>query len=67
VQTNEKASQDERDKQAALYAEEAMALLRDAVQKGFNDAGHMKQDKDLDPLRGREDFKKFLAELEASK
>src|SRR5262249_24688218 len=55
VQTNEKASQDERDKQAALYAEEAMALLRDAVQRGFNDAGHMKQDKDLDPLRGRED------------
>jgi hypothetical protein len=27
-------------------------------------AAHMKQDKDLDPLREREDFKKLLAELE---
>jgi hypothetical protein len=27
----------------------------------------MKQDKDFDPLRGQEDFKKLLAELEAKK
>ena len=27
-------------------------------------AAHMKQDKDLDPLRQRDDFKKLVAELE---
>jgi serine/threonine protein kinase/tetratricopeptide (TPR) repeat protein len=67
VQKNDKASQEDRDNQAALYGDEAMAMLRDAVAKGFKDTAHMKQDKDLDPLRGREDFKKLLAELEATK
>jgi hypothetical protein len=31
----------------------------------YTDAAHMKQDKDLDALRDRDDFKKLLAELEA--
>ena len=37
-----------------------------AVSKGFDDAEHMKQDDDLKALRGRDDFKKLLAELEAA-
>ena len=41
-----------------------MALLKQAVAKGYKDAAHMKKDKDLDPLREREDFKQLLAELE---
>jgi hypothetical protein len=45
--------------------DEAMALLKQAVAKGYQNAAHMKQDKDLDALRDREDFKKLLAELEA--
>ncbi len=49
------------------YADLAMDMLRDAVKKGYRDAAHMKKDKDLDPLRDREDFKKLLAELEAEK
>ena len=49
----------------AFYADQAMAMLRDAVAKGYKDADHMKKDKDLDPLREREDFKKVVAELEA--
>lgn len=48
-------------------AEEAMALMKQAVAKGYKDAAHMKQDKDLDALRERDDFKKLLAELEAAK
>ncbi len=46
------------------YGDRAMALLHQAVQAGYKDAAHMKKDTDLDPLRGREDFKKLLAELE---
>jgi hypothetical protein len=40
--------------------------LRQAFFKGYKDAAHMKQDRDLDALRGRDDFKKLLAELEAA-
>jgi hypothetical protein len=41
-----------------------VALLRQAIDKGFKDVAHMKKDTDLDPLRDREDFKKLLTELE---
>jgi tetratricopeptide (TPR) repeat protein len=46
------------------YADRAMDLLQRAVKAGYNDAAHVRKDTDLDPLRGREDFKKLLAELE---
>ncbi len=45
-------------------ADQAMEMLQKAVQAGYNDVAHMKKDTDLDPLRKREDFKKFIAELE---
>jgi hypothetical protein len=48
-------------------AEEAIALLKQAVAKGYKNAAHMKQDKDLDALRDRADFQKLVAELEAAK
>jgi hypothetical protein len=44
-----------------------LVVLRDAVAKGYKDAARMKEDKDLAPLRDRDDFKKLLAELEGSK
>jgi tetratricopeptide (TPR) repeat protein len=47
--------------------EEALALLMQAVAKGFKNAAHMKEDKDLDALRPRLDFQKLLAKLEAAK
>jgi len=50
---------------AREQADLAMAWLRKAVTAGYKDAEHMKQDKDLDALREREDFKKLFAELEA--
>jgi hypothetical protein len=52
---------------AKQCADEALALLKQAVAKGFKNAALMRQDKDLDALRQREDFKKLVAELEAAK
>jgi serine/threonine protein kinase/tetratricopeptide (TPR) repeat protein len=49
------------------YAARAVELLRQAVAKGYKDAAHAKQDKDLDALHSRSDFEKLLAELGASK
>jgi tetratricopeptide (TPR) repeat protein len=45
-------------------AQRAVVLLGQAVAKGYKDAEHMKNDDDLKALRGRDDFKKLLAELE---
>ena len=45
------------------YADRAMDLLRKAVRAGYNDAAHMARDSDLDPIRGREDFKKLIEGL----
>src|SRR5262249_67757 len=42
----------------------AVALLRQAVGKGWKDTAHMKTDDDLKALRRRDDFKKLLADLE---
>jgi hypothetical protein len=39
-------------------------MLRAAVARGFKDTAHIKKVSDLDPLRGRDDFQKLLAELE---
>jgi eukaryotic-like serine/threonine-protein kinase len=46
------------------YADRAIELLQRAVKAGYHDAAHMKKDTGLDPLRGRDDFKKLVAELE---
>jgi serine/threonine protein kinase/Flp pilus assembly protein TadD len=46
------------------YADRAMQLLQQAAKAGYKDAAHMKEDTALDPLRGREDFKLLLQELE---
>jgi eukaryotic-like serine/threonine-protein kinase len=45
------------------YADRAMELLRNAVKAGWRDAAHMAKDTDLDPIRGREDFKKLIEGL----
>jgi hypothetical protein len=52
-------------KEADAEAERAMAWLRQAVAAGYKDVAHMRKDKDLDALRGRADFRKLLADLEA--
>jgi tetratricopeptide (TPR) repeat protein len=42
------------------YAGKAIQLLRQAVNAGYSDAAHIKQDSDLDPLRDRADFQQFM-------
>src|SRR5262249_39695608 len=46
------------------YADQAMDMLRHALSAGADDLAHMNKDTDLDPLRGREDFKQLLREIE---
>jgi serine/threonine protein kinase/Flp pilus assembly protein TadD len=57
-------------KQREAYAGQPIALLRRAQTAGFFKdrkwVEHLKKDTDLDVLRSREDFKKFVAELEAA-
>jgi hypothetical protein len=53
-------------RQADTEADQAMAWLKQAVAAGFNNAAHLKQDRDLDALRGRADFLKLVTTLEAS-
>jgi hypothetical protein len=52
-------------KEADAEDDRAMEWLRQAVAAGYKDAAHIKQDRDLYALRGREDFQKLLAGLEA--
>lgn len=47
------------------YADQAMEALSKAVHEGWQDVSWMKKDPDLDALRGRPDFRKLLADLEA--
>jgi tetratricopeptide (TPR) repeat protein len=67
VQKDAQTAAAEREKLAEDYARRAIALLRRAVQAGFNDLKHLKTgDPDLESLRSREDFQKLVAELEKS-
>jgi tetratricopeptide (TPR) repeat protein len=56
----------ERNQTAEKYAAQAVALLRRAVQAGFEGLAQAKKDTALDPLRRRADFKQLLAELEGA-
>jgi len=47
-----------------VYAQRAVALLRQAVEAGYKDVAQMKKDADLDPPRQRDDFQNLLTELE---
>jgi tetratricopeptide (TPR) repeat protein len=51
-------------KQVEDYARRAVALLREAVRKGYNKLDHIRRDSDLDSLRQRADFREVLKELE---
>jgi tetratricopeptide (TPR) repeat protein len=49
--------------EAAAFADQAVAALRDALQAGWGQYDELKEP-DFDPLRKREDFQKLVAELE---
>jgi hypothetical protein len=50
--------------EAAAFADQAVAALRDAFQGGWGQYDELKE-VDFDPIRGRDDFKKLLVELDA--
>jgi serine/threonine protein kinase/tetratricopeptide (TPR) repeat protein len=58
--TSEKGAKD-----AAAEADRAMARLTQAVAAGYKNLAHLKTDRDLDALRGREDFKQLVAAVAA--
>jgi serine/threonine-protein kinase len=64
AQAAKEASKNTNSLLAEQYARRAMTLLRQAVQKGYQDVAQMKKDKDLDGLRARDDFRELLAQLE---
>jgi tetratricopeptide (TPR) repeat protein len=55
---------DKAGKEATVEADRAITWLKRAVANGYKDAKQLKKDPDLSALRGREDFKKLVAERE---
>jgi hypothetical protein len=53
---------DRRRELATAYGAEAVAALRQAVEKGAKEVAGLKTDPKLDPLRAREDFRKLAGE-----
>jgi hypothetical protein len=51
------------DQKRERNAARAVALLRQATERGFGDLAKIKSDDDLRPLRDRQDFKKLLQTL----
>jgi tetratricopeptide (TPR) repeat protein len=51
----------------ARLGNQAIAMLRSALDNGYRDRVYLEVNPDLDPLRGQEDFRKLLAELEVRK
>jgi hypothetical protein len=66
VEKDAKISEEDRTKLKAAYSDRAMIYLKQAVSKGYNFIEKLRTDPDLDPLRGRDDFKKVVADLELS-
>jgi serine/threonine-protein kinase len=54
---------EERAHQAERYGVEAVGMLRRLVERGFHDAGQLRNDGDFDPLRSRADFRLLIDEL----
>jgi serine/threonine protein kinase len=54
-----------RSAEADTEADRATAWLKQAVAAGYKDAAHVGTDRDLDALRGREDFQRLEAGLKA--
>jgi tetratricopeptide (TPR) repeat protein len=56
----------ERSRRTEQHAVRSMEWLERAFAGGYTDLDNLKQDKELDSLRARADFKKFVARLEAA-
>jgi hypothetical protein len=56
----------ERAKQASAEADRAMVWLTQAVAAGYDDAGHIEADHDLDALRDRQNFNDLIRSLKTT-
>jgi hypothetical protein len=65
AERDNKLSPAERGRLKARYADRAMEFLQRAVTGGWDNPQALKTDRDMEPLRAREDFRKLSAELEA--
>jgi serine/threonine protein kinase len=65
VEKDDKLVAAKRQDEMQFYADQAIAMLRDAVGKGFQNVDLLKQDKYIGAIREHEEFKKVVAELEA--
>ncbi len=61
-----KLSSEKRNEVRELYAQRALNTLRRAIDSGYGNRVQFKTDSRLDPLRGRAEFKRLLAGLEAN-
>jgi len=59
AQKDEKLSAVKREELARTYGDRAVALLRQAIAAGRKDMDALKNGKDFDPLRSRDDFKRL--------
>jgi serine/threonine protein kinase/Tfp pilus assembly protein PilF len=64
VEKDTRLNETRRQELAQNYADQALALLRQAVAHGFKDAAKIKRVSELEPVRAREEYRKLLAELE---
>jgi tetratricopeptide (TPR) repeat protein len=65
VDRDTKLSAAERAQLRARYADRSVGFLHKAVDKGYRYPNKIKNDSDLEPLRGRQDFQKVIADLQA--
>lgn len=67
VKKDASISHEKRKALARSYGDRSLALLREAMNKGFNDPEAVKKNSMFEPLRSREDFKTLMRELEQKK
>jgi serine/threonine protein kinase/tetratricopeptide (TPR) repeat protein len=58
-----KLAEAKRKELAQDYGDRALALLRQAVERGYKDAERINKDSHLEPLRERDEFRKLLAQI----
>jgi serine/threonine-protein kinase len=60
-------AQEKRQELAGSYADQAVNLLRQAISNGFSDVEFLRKNEDLEAIRGREDFRQLLGEVQTKK
>jgi tetratricopeptide (TPR) repeat protein len=58
-------TRDEHSVERTTFLDLALTVLRSSLKKGLRDAERMQHDRNLDTLRGRDDFKKLIVEADS--